>query len=526
MIRLLIADDDTIVRTSIKTMVEWEREGVRIVAEAANGRQALEILESEPVDVLLTDIRMPLMDGLALLERLSRLPNPPASVVLSAYDEFPFVRRAFTLGAADYLLKAEMTPAGLLKCVKETGAKARQPSAPAAAGFAPTPSQRFREAALSLGGLQEVLSIPCVLACFELDDYPQVQRRFGSGLEQDLAGPLCDLAGQIHRVASDGVFCSLSPSRYLLGLRIPPETDAQAASHTAAELCRQITRAWKVYMNLSASVGLSSLVAQAEALEDSLQECLRHASMRVVLGPGQIITAARYAEFDLPSALASAQALSPLLDALKSGNDLLLNETRTQLFAPLFHQPVERAHQLALAVVYHAGLFLSGLGASLSRVFGGEEFRYAHRVRRFETVPECELWTANFLRFLADFLAGELHFSQADVMDQARRFLLDQYQNPLLSVRLVADAVGLSEKYFSTRFNKTFGTSVSAFVNSLRVAKAKELLQRADLKVYEIAETVGFRNTEHFIRVFSRQVGVPPSVYKKSTSNERSINRT
>lgn len=524
MIRLIIADDDTIVRTSIKTMVEWGREGIEIVAEAANGKQVLETLEHTPADVLLTDIKMPLMDGLALLESLSSLPNSPVSVVLSAYDEFPMVRRAFTLGAVDYLLKSEMNAAGLVKCVKAAITKAKSLPVLSGSNIGSTPAQRFKETVLSSHG--PALPPPCVLACFELDDYENVQKRFGEDLELNLVKPLLELSGQVHRVALNGLFCSLSPSRYLLGFRLSKESMEQEDAPDITDLCQQIIRNWKVYMNLSASVGLSTVAVTDESVNAALAECLNNVSMRIVLGPGQLLSARQYGLFDLPYALSMAESLLPLLEALKTGNDLLLNELRTQLFAPLFHQSIEQAHQLALAVIYHCGLFLSSLGTSLSRMFGGEEFNYVSRVARLDTVKQCEILIANFLRHIADFLSSQLNAPKGDVMEQAQRFLLDQYPNPLLSVRLVADAVGLSEKYFSTRFNKTFHTSVSAFVNSLRVSKARELLQRSDLKVYEIADMVGFRNTEHFIRVFTKQVGVSPSVYKKSSSNKTSTNRT
>lgn len=524
MIRLMIADDDTIVRTSIKTMVEWEREGIEIVAEAANGKQVLEALEHTPADVLLTDIKMPLMDGLALLESLSSLPDAPVSVVLSAYNEFPMVRKAFTLGAVDYLLKSEINAQGLVKCVLRAAQKSKSIAAHPSPSHAPTPAQRFKEAAFSLHGLSAVSPPPCVLACLELDDYENVQKRFISDFEQDLVRPLLDLAEQAQRVA--GLFCSLSPSRYLLSLRLSKESIEQDAFLAASEACRQIARSWKVYMNLSVSIGISALATTEEGVDQAMEECLKNVSMRIVLGPGQLLSPKQFDRFDLPYALSQAESLAQLLEALKAGNDLLLNELRTQLFAPFFHQPLHCVHQFVLAVIYHCGLLLLSMGTSIPQMFGGEEFDYTKRIAQLNTVKQCEIWAANFLRYIADFLSSQSSVPQRDIMEQARRFLLDQYPNPLLSVRLVADAVGLSEKYFSTRFNKAFGTSVSSFVNSLRLSKAKELLQRTDLKVYEIAEMVGFRNTEHFIRVFSKQVGVPPSTYKKTSSNETSINRT
>lgn len=521
MIRVLIADDDTIVRTSLKTMVEWEREGITIVAEAANGRQALEYLQKTAVDVLLTDIKMPSMDGLELLEALAEMPRAPSPVVLSAYEDFLLVRRAFTLGAVDYLLKSEMRAEEVVRCVKKAAEKSPRAFMEAVTQTDLTPMERLRDAVITGRQLDEVLETPCVMACFELDNYMKVKARFGNELERDLVRPLLDFANQLPKVASRGIFLSLTPARYLLALY-----DDGADSESVYALLRQILRVWKTYMNLSASVGLSRPAIAPEALDEALGQCLQNVSMRFVLGPGQILSEKEYGTFDLREAVSSAELIAPVLEAVKSGNDAFINETRTALFAPLFGRGIASVRQRVLSVVYHTALSLLEMGTSLCAAFDGEEYDYAKRVAQFESVQECEIWTTNFLRHIADFLAKSINAPSSDAMEQARRFLLNHYTDLSLSVSAVAEAVGLSEKYFSTRFNAVFGTSVTAYVNGLRMAKAIELLNQSDLKVYEIAEIVGFRNQEHFIRVFRSRYGMPPTAYKKTKSNEISTNRT
>lgn len=100
MIRVLIADDEMLVRIGLKTIIPWEQNGFELIGEAANGREALDIVKRQPCDIVLTDIRMPEMDGLELIEAIHRLSPRTKCLILSNHDEFEYVQRALRLGAA------------------------------------------------------------------------------------------------------------------------------------------------------------------------------------------------------------------------------------------------------------------------------------------------------------------------------------------------------------------------------------------------------------------------------------------
>lgn len=108
MIRTLIVDDETLVRATLRTLVDWEALGYTIVQDCSDGGQALEYLKSNPVDVMFTDMKMPNVGGIELLRSLKESRAAPVSIALSGYDEFELVREAFRLGAYDYLLKSNL----------------------------------------------------------------------------------------------------------------------------------------------------------------------------------------------------------------------------------------------------------------------------------------------------------------------------------------------------------------------------------------------------------------------------------
>ena len=107
---VLIVDDDAMMRISLKSLIAWQEHGYRLIGEASDGEQALEICRRSAPDILITDMKMPRMDGIALLRALQKEKIQMYVIVVSRYDDFQLVREPMRLGAADYLLELELEP--------------------------------------------------------------------------------------------------------------------------------------------------------------------------------------------------------------------------------------------------------------------------------------------------------------------------------------------------------------------------------------------------------------------------------
>lgn len=119
MYRVMIVDDEPIIRFGIKALIDWEKEGLEVVGEYANGVVALDTMLSQPADILITDIKMPVMDGLVLSREAMKL-NPACKVILvSSHNDFEFVREGLKLGAVDYILKHSLEPEELLSALRK-----------------------------------------------------------------------------------------------------------------------------------------------------------------------------------------------------------------------------------------------------------------------------------------------------------------------------------------------------------------------------------------------------------------------
>ena len=118
--KVLIVDDEAIVRIGLKSIINWAEEGFDCVLEAGNGVEALLLVQKEAPDLIITDIKMPEMNGLELIEALKENQNGASIIVLSSYDDFEFVRQAMKLGATDYILKLQMTEASLSETIRRS----------------------------------------------------------------------------------------------------------------------------------------------------------------------------------------------------------------------------------------------------------------------------------------------------------------------------------------------------------------------------------------------------------------------
>ena len=124
---VVIVDDDAVMRLGFKTLVPWDSTEFDLLGEAANGRDALTLIHSSSPDIVITDMKMPVMDGIELIRTLQTQSNPPAILALSSYDDYELVRQAMRLGTVDYLLKMDLSPEVVLQALRNITATSERP---------------------------------------------------------------------------------------------------------------------------------------------------------------------------------------------------------------------------------------------------------------------------------------------------------------------------------------------------------------------------------------------------------------
>ena len=516
--KVLIVDDDTIIRITLRSLINWEELGFQIAADAIHGEAALQYLKNHTVDLIISDMKMPVLDGIGLLEAVSRFDVMPKVLVLSGYDDFKLVRDAFRLGACDYLLKADLN-GELLKNMleglngeweseEETG---RQNSAEESREKI---SDSERLAAMAMGKCEldeEFLAGEYLVVQFEIDDFQKHAGRFAGDFEGKLIRPLLEFAAQIPRVVSRCVLGTISPSRYVMLYRI---LDAGQYQDNAVSTCRQLCSVWNNFLNLPVSAGIRTRGSGAGDFLSRFEEAGGWLSLHWLKGRAAVCSPWEKDSVDYLEARNSFSRYKRLAAGLLTADEMTVSEEKQKLIAVFYGSGLSSAKKEILCLICNLAWLLNESHDDIGALFA-EKVNYYEKIGRLEEMGSLELWLNNYFRWVMDYAAHQNDRRQADMMSRAKRFIMDNYSNPELTLGSVAGYVGLNEKYFSSRFTKEEGMTFSNYLTEVRIRKARELMEQTDLKIYEISQSVGYNSVEHFTRVFKKICQVSPGAYRK-----------
>lgn len=495
--RVLIVDDETIVRVTLRSLIDWEANGYTIIKDCMSGQQALDYLKKTPVDLLITDMKMPGMDGLELMEAVGREGKAPVTLVLSGYNEFELVREAFRKGAYDYLLKSDLNAESLTALLKKLNQDIFKGSRP-------------ENYSLESGRIKLPKDGRYSIVLFEIRDFKRQTARFGENLDEKLEKPMLELARQIPRVSAKGGIIKVYPSQLLLYYKVTDEIQYPAA---VLALVRQIQAVWRDYMNLEVLAGISTPVIGSQ-LDEALGQDIQLLKWSALCGACGVST---FGEFKsrIQVMMEEKDQCLPLLTALFSGDQVGAETEKQNFLTNLEKLSLEGAKERCLQLICQLADKFREYELDFSSLFP-EEINYYEKIGRLGTIGELNLWLNNYIRWVSYHLEMARENRQADVIERAQCFLADNFANQELTLRAAADYVGLNEKYFSSKFTKETGMTFSVYLTRLRLQKAKQLMDSTDLKVYEISDRVGYNNVEHFNRMFKKNLGISPSEYRKS----------
>lgn len=511
--KVLLVDDDTIVRITLRSLIDWGQYGYEIAADASNGEQALRYLEEHPVDLLITDMKMPIMDGLQLLKELNSRNLMPCAFVLSSYDDFKMVRESFRMGACDYLLKSDINEevlSGLLaKLNQEYLAEEAEETQP------PERERVLVDMATGRAALDEkFFDEDYYLIQFEIDEFSHHVTRFGNDLAGELSEPFLAFARQIPRVAVRCILGSISPSRYLMMYQA---SDEGQSPNNVVSACKQLKNVWRNYMNLPVSAGISRLGHGAASFMECFEEAGRELELHYLKGQGTVCFPWETGQLAWERVARAEMDYEKLMHGIQTTDELAVEEAKHVLFERIQTMPLEEGRKECLAVIFLIARSLRNIQQNIWALIQ-EDVDYYQKLDRLLDTRSLEIWMNNYLRWILDYQSHASASRQADMMIRAKRFIMDNYSNPELTLGSVAGYVGLNEKYFSSRFTKETGSTFSNFLTEIRIHKAKELMDKTDLKMYEISQQVGYNNVEHFTRVFKKVCQISPGAYKRLDS--------
>lgn len=283
---------------------------------------------------------------------------------------------------------------------------------------------------------------------------------------------------------------------------------------TVARMLREIQQELQKTKELRVDVCISNLAKDSMQFYQCVEEAEQYSDFRHLFGENSIVDIGREQEL-IDNIVLELPKYETFAKALYIADEKNVSDGKEQLFDSFMGKEIEAIRTMVLAVILAIGKEFSKDHEEFSEVFG-QRSNYLEKVERIGDARSMKLWLTNYLAWIVDYSAAKLKVTETDVIVKAKRYISEHWDDAELSLTEVAEQVGLNEKYFTNRFTKETGENFSSYVTALRMQKAKELLKTTTFKVYEISEMTGYRNVEHFNRVFKKLNGVTPAQFRKT----------
>jgi len=266
-------------------------------------------------------------------------------------------------------------------------------------------------------------------------------------------------------------------------------------------------------MNLNTATGISGITAHSK-MEQAVRCCDTLCCLSVLWGRGGVRT--QWQDGQLAQAYEETAADCDVLIAALCGEDFrILDVERSRWFSSLKKLDSKAHTSRILILLARMGERLQNYGQDFFRIFL-EQTDFPKLLKEFKSPADREIWLRNALRWVQTVCADDRQKKELGAVERAKVFMQDNFTNSELMLKTVADYIGFSEKYFSSRFIKECGCTFINYLNDLRIRRAQELLVQTDMKIYEISEAVGYSSVEHFNYKFKKKLCISPKDFRKS----------
>ncbi|MRH42793.1 response regulator [Aquibacillus halophilus] len=515
--KVFLVDDDRFVRKGLKSIIDWESCGYEVCAEADNGEDALEYIKHHTPDLVVTDIRMPVLDGLQLIKEVSESLNPkPSFIIISGYSDFKYAQQAVKYGVHDFILKP-VDKEEFEKTLQILSEKLKREKI----------MTRARENMIATSTLENILT--------GKQEEP-LEHNFLKRLNVSYGGPLTYLIIEVNKMIVD-----VSKLQDMIMRKTTTEEENESLlirDHGQGSFGLLVSdRKELVYSE--------DIELFAEDLQKRME---RQLDKEVSVFVGKTVNA--------PSEIKESYETAKLAAQFK----YVKSDKR-----PIFYQDVEnesinyieldqKTHNLLMEQIeeYNSTTILQTIDEIINE-FKTKEFardavktsinRFVHEIVKtiktlegneqdLSTLPSMLHWSDHpytleqikdmFSEFIieASKLISQLNKDNVKGnIHKIKRYIDTNYKKNL-TLKQIANHFYMNPVYMGQLFKKTYGVYFKDYFLQVRINEAKKMLRQTDLRIYEIAENVGFSNPDYFVTQFEKTVGATPTKYRNKVTDK------
>lgn len=525
-IKVFLVEDEMVIRRGIKNSIDWEKEGYIFCGEASDGELAYPMIIKEKPDILITDIRMPFMDGLELCKLVKKeLPNIKI-LILSGYDEFDYAKEAIRLGVTEYLLKP-ISSGKLLEALNGVSESIRREKEDKDLVHkymeemrenTEHEKQKFFEQMIA-GNLSMADALETGKK-YEMNlsagMYNLLLFRFTLGEENRKSGELLGEAEYAIEKLTERLEYVFEFQRGVEGWAFLLMADnEEQMSERVKELSKDLEEIMKNYSTIAYFGGIGQPVARLRELEESFREAERALAARFTMELNRIISV---------EDIRMAQNVDTL-DDIEITSFGEIEKTRTMLekflnngaedeideFVDVYinELPEENLKSVLMRqyIIMDAYIVMMSFCEKIEGIEGEMQAQSEELKNSMKTIQTLEE-IKNYIRMLLkkiigvrDTISGRRY---SDIIEIAKDQIRKTYMSDEISLNTIAAEVGMSPSYFSSIFSKEMGKTFVEYLTEIRMDRAKELLMCSSMKTSEIGYEVGYKDPHYFSYIFKK----------------------
>jgi Response regulator containing CheY-like receiver domain and AraC-type DNA-binding domain len=523
MYRVILADDEMLDLEGMELLLPWKELGMEVVYRATNAFKVLEYLKDNEADLLVTDIRMPIMSGLELVRKIKDTNTALKVIFVSGHEEFQYARQAIQMNANGYVLKP-VDHEEIIRVLKEVRSQLDTER------YRGTLDEKYRESAPLIR--EEKMKrwlrgeyVPAAeedwLAEMELDkresNYTALLAELDdAGLQYLRQSESGSGDEQVEQAVNILMSCSQSMGALfafridLVRMLLVFNTSAVSAETVGLQLLSKV----KEQMKGTITVAAGTMFCSLSALPVAYSEASRLLEHKWLVGKNRLI---RFLDVEEERGADSRRPeimLDEMFAAMMQYDLVTIDDCLQDLFA--FIKRLDRklnVQSFAQHILSKLDTYLESVNENLESLLG-IRFEQLDILYHFETVYDIQSWMRRRFFEISESLQRKKQKKNHKIIKEIEDYV-NAHLDRSIELREVADRFSFSPNYLGHLFKEERGVTFSEFVIRQRLAKAHEMLQDPVRKVYEVAFSVGYKNLTHFNRLFRDAYGLSPNEFRR-----------
>ena len=538
MYKLLIADDEKQTREGLAFFFQNNPCGFEVIGIADGGLSALSLAGENEPDLVITDIRMPDLDGFALVERLAKLSKRPSVIIMSAYDDVEYFKSAFKLNALDYILKPIDTTelmASMDKVKKrldfenEELQKKEKIRNQMQKDMPLLRARLFADLVegmpLNMAVFEERMSFLNINLpnnhhyCTVMVSIDNKQETYGGSnrrSENALNYGMQNLLEELLEIYLTGYVFEYDKGDFALLLMEEGNDEVNEVELFLKQVeafLDEFQNTLRKGTNIRATVGIGECVNDISGLPASFKKACNNVCKRLVLGNNRVI---HNHEWEFREDHSLFEALEEVRSLISVDNPELLRQGVEQFFHNLSVNPnldtvysIQCSGMLLTAVLESCSDLNSNLKIDQKELLSTYEL-----LGKTETIPDMMQTTLNFCLKLNHIIREKVADINSDVIHRVKGIIKETYMENI-SIQSIAEQIYLSPNYMCAIFKQETGQTINQYITHIRIEAAKTLLEQSMVRLSDIGYFVGYSEPSYFSKIFKKYTALTPKEYRQ-----------